>query len=178
MRYRTYISNRVLATLALNLTLAHSRNDILATAQNMMMFSGSGSALVFFGDGWSVHFAASWQLSPAKLLPADLLFQIGGPTSVRGYQSGTFAGDSGYFANIELHRNFDLVQGLDFFAFFDAGSVFATSPAERALYASGVGGVLHLTQNIGLSTSIGMPIETAVPGEKGYQLCIQLAASF
>ena len=45
-------------------------------------------------------------------------------------------------------------------------------------FTSGVGGVLHLTQNIGLSTSIGMPIETAVPGEKGYQLCIHLAASF
>jgi len=48
----------------------------------------------------------------------------------------------------------------------------------RGSFTSGVGGVLHLTQNIGLSTSIGMPIETAVPGEKGYQLYIQLAASF
>jgi len=174
----TYIGSSLLASLAPNLTFAHSHNDILDEGQNAVMFTGSGSALLLFGDSWSAHLATSWQYTAAKQLPADLLFQIGGPTSVRGYQSGTFAGDSGYFANVELHRNLDVIQGLDLFAFFDSGSVFATSPSVRSLYASGVGGVLHLTQTIGLSTSIGMPMKTAIPGEKDYQLYIQLAASF
>src|SRR6185437_812614 len=129
------------------------------------------------GNDWSVHLAASWQYTPAELLPSDLLFQIGGPTSVRGYQSGTFAGDSGYFANLEVHRNVDVLKGLDLFGFFDTGSVFATAPSVRSLHALGAGGILHVVEGVGLSASVGVPLKTAIPGQKGYQIYLQLAAS-
>lgn len=172
----TYIGNGVLATIAPSLSFAHTHNSILAEEHGMALFTGSGSAIMRLGDDWSAHLATAWQFTPAKLLPSDLLFQIGGPTSVRGYQSGTFAGDSGYFANFELHRNLDLAKGLDLFAFFDTGSVFATSPSARSLHSLGAGGVLHVTESVGLSASIGVPLKTAIPGEKGYQLYLQLAA--
>lgn len=173
----TYIGNGILANLSPSISFAHTHNDILREEHGMALFSGSGSAIAHLGDDWSVHLAASWQYTPAELLPADLLFQIGGPTSVRGYQSGTFAGDSGYFANLEVHRNVDVLKGLDLFGFFDTGSVFATAPSMRSLHALGAGGILHIVEGVGLSASVGVPLKTAIPGQKGYQIYLQLAAN-
>ncbi|WP_315834111.1 hypothetical protein [Bradyrhizobium prioriisuperbiae] len=39
------------------------------------------------------------------------------------------AGDSGYYANFELHNNLtQYITGLDVFAFIDRGEVFSTFP--------------------------------------------------
>lgn len=173
----TYIGNGILANLSPSISFAHTHNQILSEEHGMALFTGSGSAIAQLGNDWSVHLAASWQYTPAELLPSDLLFQIGGPTSVRGYQSGTFAGDSGYFANVEVHRNVDALKGLDLFGFFDTGSVFATAPSVRSLHALGAGGILHVVEGVGLSASVGVPLKTAIPGQKGYQIYLQLAAS-
>ena len=49
---------------------------------------------------YSISFLASGQYTRERLLPGDQLFQIGGPTTVRGYPSNAVSGDSGYYANL------------------------------------------------------------------------------
>ena len=82
----------------------------------------------------------SWQISTIDLLPGDQLFQIGGPTTVRGYPTNSVSGDKCYLANIELHRDLSaLTKGLDTFVFVDHGAVFSTNPGTRTATSGGVG---------------------------------------
>jgi len=88
----------------------------------------------------SVTVLASSQYTSEKLLPGDQLFQIGGPTTIRGYPSNAVSGDSGYYANLEWHRSFaTLVAGLDIFGFYDFGEAYSTFPAVRNLSSLGAG---------------------------------------
>jgi hemolysin activation/secretion protein len=173
----TYIGSDILANLSPALTFASSHNAITAGNRDITFFSGSGSALLPFDDGWSVHVAAAWQFAQEKILPSDLLFQIGGPTSVRGYQSGTFAGDSGFYTNLELHKQIPaILQGLDLFAAFDSGMVFADSPSEQSLTSVAFGAQLTLPYGTSLNAGIGLPLDHATPDQDDAILYLQLAA--
>jgi hemolysin activation/secretion protein len=89
---------------------------------------------------FSLSFLSNWQYSPAKLLPGDQIFSIGGPTTVRGYPTNAVAGHSGYFLNVELHYDWSaLVRGLDAYIFSDWGAVYSTAPAVVELNSVGVG---------------------------------------
>ncbi len=172
----TYIDPDLLAALNPSFAYAESHNAILKKDEDISLFTGQGTAIVPFAQTWSIHLSTAWQYSPQSLLPPDLLFQIGGPTSVRGYPSGTYAGDSGYYGNAELHHEFtDISKGLDMFVFYDAGMVFSTSPARRSLDAMGVGGSYSLNSAVTMSASVGIPLMRANPGQDGYQFYLQLA---
>ena len=174
----TYIGSDFLASLSPSFVFAHSLNNILASDRDITMFLGSGSAIVPFGDSWSMHFAAAWQFAQQKLLPADLLFQIGGPTSVRGYASGTFAGDSGFYTNLEMHKSFnDVLQGLDLFAAYDAGMIFSTIPAERSIQSIAMGAGLGLPSGFKLNAGVGIPLNQASPDQDGALAYLQLTVS-
>ncbi len=173
----TYIGSDILANLSPSFTFARSHNAILPGDRDVPLFSGSGSALFPFDDGWSVHFAAAWQLTPQKILPSDLLFQIGGPTSVRGYQSGTFAGDSGFYTNLELHKQIrGILEGLDVFAAFDSGMVFSTSPPQESLTSVAFGAQLTGPYGVSLNAGVGVPLTQATPDQDDAILYLQLAA--
>ena len=110
-------------------------------------------------------FAATgaFQASNTQLLPGDLLFQIGGPSTVRGYQADAVAGDSGYFAELELHRKLsELVDGLDGFVFTDVGSVYSTFPAVTTLASVGAGLSWNINNQATAELSVGFPILNAI----------------
>ncbi len=172
----TYIDPDLLAALNPSFAYAESHNAILKKDEDFSLFTGQGTAIVPFARTWSIHLNTAWQYSPQSLLPPDLLFQIGGPTSVRGYPSGTYAGDSGFYANAELHHEFtDISRGLDMFVFYDAGMVFSTSPPHRSLDAVGLGASYSPNQAVTISASVGIPLMQANPGQDGYQFYLQLA---
>src|SRR5690606_2742675 len=100
---------------------------------------GSANAYFRLSDDFSVVARGSWQVTEAELLPGDLLFQIGGPSTVRGYPSSGVAGDDGYFGQLEVHWASPTVESLDLFGFVDFGQVFSTFPASQTLVSSGVG---------------------------------------
>ena len=84
--------------------------------------------------------AGSGQWSDTTSLASDQLFQIGGPTTVRGYPTSGVAGHSGYTAAFELHRSLgDWVKGLDLYGFVDTGTVWATHPSRITLTSVGAG---------------------------------------
>lgn len=174
----TFISHDLLASLMPNIAYANSHNSILAETRDIGLFTGTGSAVLQLGDDFSARVAGSWQLSSGKLLPADLLFQIGGPNSVRGYLAGTFAGDTGFFGNLELHKRITgIAKGMDVFVFSDTGTVYSTSPAERSITSVGAGTSLSLMPGTALSASVGFPLNRALPTQDDYQVYVQFAAT-
>lgn len=175
----TYISSTLLASVSPSFAYARSHDSILKQNRDIEIFSGQAAAIAPIGHAgtWSFHLTTSWQYSPEKLLPADLLFQIGGPNSVRGYESGTFAGDSGFYANAELHHTFtDIAKGFEMFVFYDGGMVFSTSPSQRSLLATGLGASYSPVDAFTLAATVGVPLEKALPKQDGYQFYLQLSA--
>lgn len=174
----TFISQDLLASLMPNISFAESQNSILAEKRDIGLFTGTGSAILQLGDDFSARVAGSWQLSSGKLLPADMLFQIGGPNSVRGYLAGTFAGDTGFFGNLELHRKITgIAKGLDVFVFSDTGTVYSTSPQERSITSVGAGTSLSLMAGTALSASVGVPLNRALQAQDDYQVYVQFATT-
>jgi hemolysin activation/secretion protein len=146
-------------------------DKILGGERSFNTFTGFGNGTVKLPGQFSAAALGSWQYAWEKLLPGDQLFSIGGPTTVRGYPTNAAAGDSGYYFNLELHRNMsDLIQGLDLFAFMDSGSVYSTFPAVSQLDSAGVG--LSWTPYTALTFegSVGVPWRTVIADQSRYEL--------
>jgi hemolysin activation/secretion protein len=145
-------------------------DKILGGERNFNTFTGSAAATARLPAEFSATFLASWQYTREKLLPGDQLFSIGGPTTVRGYPTNAVAGDSGYYFNLELHRNMsDLIRGLDIFAFVDSGATFSTFPRLTQLDSAGAGLSWTPHAAITFETSVGVPWRTVLADQPNYQ---------
>ena len=165
-----------MASVAPGFVYARSHNNLLSKDQDVTLFDGSASVLVPLPSSWSIHAAAAWQFAQQKLLPADLLFQIGGPTSVRGFASGTFAGDSGFYGNAELHKAISRPNyTVDVFAAYDGGVVWSTSPAQRSLQSVALGAELDVS-SLAFSFGLGFPLSHTVPDRDDTILYLQTTA--
>lgn len=88
----------------------------------------------------TLRLAGSGQYVDANATPGSQLFQIGGPTSVRGYATGIATGVSGYYLNAELHYVLSPFHApVDVYGFFDGGQVFAPGAVHTTLRGTGVG---------------------------------------
>jgi hemolysin activation/secretion protein len=133
--------------------------------RNIFLFVGSASAYFRLNDDFSVVARGNWQVTDADLLPGDLLFQIGGPSTVRGYPSSGVAGDDGYFGQVEVHWASPTVESLDLFGFVDFGQVFSTFPASQTLVSSGVGVSYAPSERVNLEATVAVPILDTMPGQ-------------
>jgi hemolysin activation/secretion protein len=143
---------------------------VLGGERNFDTFTGGSNASLRLPAQFSAVFLGSWQYTSEKLLPGDQLFSVGGPTTVRGYPTNAATGDSGYYFNLELHRNIsDLIKGLDVFAFTDSGAVFSTFPRVTQLDASGVGLSWTPYAPVTIEASVGIPWRTVITDQSHYQ---------
>jgi len=118
-----------------------------------------------------------WQTSAVPLLPGNLLFQIGGPTTVRGYPAEGVAGGSGYYANLELHKTFEIADNrINGFVFADMGEVFSTFPARTTMASAGVGASYGFDNGLRLEASLAVPLLQAVPNQSA--ATVSFAISF
>jgi hemolysin activation/secretion protein len=168
----TYTDETLLATLAPSLTYARNQDSVLGKDRDLAIFSGTFYAIWQLGGGTNLQLNAAGQYSPQSLLPPDLLFQIGGPSSVRGYVIGAVAGDSGYYADLELHHDFG--EAFELFAFADNGTVFSTHPNSTTLNSAGAGFVLK-PQPFTISVSAGFPLRTVLPAQKNPTFYLRFA---
>lgn len=159
-------------TIAPNYNYVKSHSEITEVSRYFELYSASASLLVRLPAGFSISANGSGQYSPhEKLLPGDQLFQIGGPTTIRGYPTNAVSGDSGYYVNYELHNNLDgIAKGIDVYAFVDMGEVFSTFPARTALYSAGGGISWTPHPSLTLEGSFGIPWKAVVPDQSKYQI--------
>ncbi len=141
-------------------------DKILGGERSFNTFTGSANGSLQLPAQFSAVMLGSWQYTWEKLLPGDQLFSVGGPTTVRGYPTNAASGDSGYYYNLELHRNMsDVIRGLDLFAFVDSGAVFSTFPSVTQLDSAGVGLSWTPYAPITLEASVGVPWRTVIVGQ-------------
>lgn len=150
-------------TLATSGTWAHGEINNGGSRSDYALISGNATFNQSIRGPFSLSANGAWQWSSARGLPSDLLFQIGGPTTVRGYTQGALAGDKGYY--LEGQVNYALPRGgSSLFVFTDTGHVTASFTQPNALHSVGIGASLRLGPKLSLDTSVGHPIAHAELG--------------
>lgn len=174
----TYTNDRLTVQFAPSIAFVRSHEKISDDTRNFPLFKGTGAVLFGMSHGLSLRSDFGWQWTGAELVPGGQLFQVGGPTTVRGYASNAAAGDSGYLVNLELHRSLgEWREGLDVFAFVDHGGVFSTEPNFRPVTSFGAGVDFQITELARLEISIARPINDIIPDQDQFQLYGRLSVT-
>jgi hemolysin activation/secretion protein len=157
---------------------AQSYSDVTGKRENFALQSGTYSSLVQLPFGFNASLGGAWQASSKELLPGDQLFQVGGPTTVRGYPTDAVAGPDGYYANLELHHAAPgpLDTALDAYVFYDRGSVYNHFPAVQTLNAIGAGLSWTIGKYATAEVSAGIPLNTVVQPQAPYEVYFRLTA--
>lgn len=166
----THSGNEHTVTVAPAVNGINWHDKILGGERSFSTYTGSANASVRLPAQFSISLLSSGQYTREQLLPGDQLFSIGGPTTVRGFPTNTAAGDSGYYFNLELHRNMgDLIAGLGIYAFLDHGAVFSTFPALTQLESAGVGLSWSPFASLTFEASVGFPWHKVIVGQDDHQ---------
>lgn len=158
---------------------AQTAFQVTETRQLFSLFNGTLAGSARLPEDFVMTLGAAFQISSADLIAGDQLFQIGGPTTVRGYTPALFAAGTGYYANLELHHSAAFVlQGLDLFAFYDRGSVYSTSPAVVTLQSVGSGLSYDFQNRAVAEVSVGVPLDHPVMHQAPCELYFRLTTKF
>ena len=157
------------------LTPVQSDSFVTHRARSFTLGTGTGNVAVVLPQGFSLIGNWAWQWADTRLLPADQLFQIGGPTTVRGFPVDGLAGDSGAYINLEVHHPAPIGNvPLDLFAFTDAGVVASTYPTSKTMTSVGVGASATFFDRVTLQGTIGVPLGLSVPEQRGVQFYVRM----
>ncbi len=141
-------------------------------------YSFSTSYLYQFEDDLSFIMNMAGQTTPNNNLPAGNKFQVGGATSVRGYDEGLISGDKGLFLNLEVHKTLqalssDAIQ-VSALAFFDRGYASPQGNTERKLdnHLGSVGAGFSIDNGSSLTASVtvGFPTLSDDYNQSGHSL--------
>jgi len=165
-RYRVAFSQTV--------ALLHTQ-DTFGRNTERTVFNGNASVVFRITENNYGVGRGGWQYSPGGDLPPSDLFQIGGPATVRGYDQGFIAGKEGYYAGIELHRQF--TGYLNAFLFFDGGEVRSTGFAPQSIQGTGIGAVASY-KKLTLELTAGFALHQIQPDQSDSRLDARIEYSF
>ena len=167
------------ANLATTYSWAQTDGAITGIVQNFELYSGVYSGLLHFPGQFDATVSGAFQVSSASLLSGDQLFQVGGPTTVRGYASDAVAGATGYYAQFELHHNLNFISaGTDFFVFYDRGAAYNPAPAVTILNSVGLGLTFNLAKYGIAELSAGFPVTQTFDKQPVAEVYFRLTAKF
>ncbi|WP_168199098.1 ShlB/FhaC/HecB family hemolysin secretion/activation protein [Pseudorhodobacter turbinis] len=150
-------------------------DTIAANSTRYSVTTGSFDGTYRLNNGMAFIGRGAWQSTHEVLLPGELLFQIGGPTTVRGYPSDGVAGDSGFYANFELHKAFQVKdKQVNGFAFLDVGEVHSSFPSVTSLASVGLGTSYAFSENGRFDLVVGVPIKNALASQSDATLSATL----
>ncbi len=145
--------------------------------RDVVLFTGNGGGTLAFDERYSAHVRGAWQYTNEELLPGNLLFNVGGPTTVRGYPSDGVAGDSGYYLQAELSRRFsESFEGLSAFMFADVGEVFSTFPDRTTLFSAGLGLSYDIGSKATFELTAAFPVLDAMENQPDVAVYARLTA--
>lgn len=147
-----------------------------------------------FVQRWDLYLRANMVYS-SEMLPDTEKFSLGGPASVRAFQSAELRGDSGYLLTAELRHPFALAGRMGMFRVtVDAGEVIYKLPGNSdnngKLHSAGLGAVFYpvkgVTASIDWARAIGTnysakfgSIQPSVPSDnRKNRVWMNVSASF
>ena len=104
--------------------------------------------------GLALHVTGAGNYVDHANIPGTLLFQIGGDSSVRGYEPGAANGHAGYAIQSELHDAIPAIgKYIDLYVFFDTGQVWSSPGQHARADGAGVGMLISQFKHFSLQTS-------------------------
>lgn len=163
-----------------NVALLGRHDRVLDDWASPVVFNGAAGMSVPLPNQFTGTAMVGWQYGTSPFLPADQLFQIGGPGTVRGYPTNTFGGDSGAYANVELEYAMpQVLEGFGIFAFADSGFIHSDSQPTQSLASSGGGVRWNRPDGLaGASLTVAFPFTTAVPDQDSVKVYGRLFYAF
>lgn len=151
-------------------------NDKIADARRAFgIATGNSAGFLRINDDIYALLSGAWQYSRDTQLPGDQIFQIGGPSTVRGYPIGAAFGNSGYYGQAELHYTLpDPLRTLDVFVFMDHGMTYATNPKTTRATSVGAGVAWRPIDWAMLEGGIGRPLERVSASQRDHELYFRL----
>jgi len=115
----------------------------------------------------------SWQYATkSESLPSGLLYQFGGISSVRGYESGVIASPQGVTFNLEGYWRYS--DKLQPFVFFDYGRAMKLGTSDVDLQSVGVGLNFNWGRHVSLSLVAANTLKDVTPDQDSSQVLAQL----
>lgn len=115
----------------------------------------------------------SWQFATdSESLPSALLYQFGGISSVRGYDSGVIAAPQGLTLNTEVYWRYN--DKLQPFVFFDYGRAMELGTADVDLMSAGIGLNFNWGRHVSLSLVAANTLKDVTPDQDSGQVLAQL----
>jgi len=147
--------------------------DLLASmTRNITVGAVNASGTIKLADNLTLVARGAGQYAGDQtLLPADLLFEIGGPSTVRGYPNEGVAGDSGYYVQTELH--WGISDNVDLYALTDFGEVFSTFPARTTMNSVGIG-LTYSTDKLTFDLVLAAPVRDTVADQNSVAIYTKL----
>jgi hemolysin activation/secretion protein len=152
------------------------REDKLSLAKgNYAVWSGNTASIVRVTDDIYGSLVGAWQYTGETQLPGDQIFQIGGPTTLRGYPIGAAFGNSGFYGQAELHYLLpEPLKQFEAFVFLDHGITYATSPASTRATSVGAGLIWRPFDWAALEGGIARPLERVSATQRDVELYFKL----
>lgn len=157
------------------LTRINFEDRIAQQKRDFTLFTGTSTTILRISDDIYASMVGAWQYSRITQLPGDQVFQIGGPTTIRGYPIGAAFGDSGYYGQAELHYALpEPLKSLDAFVFLDHGATFATFPSVRRATAVGAGLAWRPVDWATLEGGVARPLQRVTASQRDHELYFRL----
>lgn len=180
-----YLRTQAGATLSVNLpNLSHStsvnwsqitHDDTLAgTRRHYTIWTGNSASLWRISDNVYGSLVGAGQYTTESQLPGDQIYQIGGPTTVRGYPIGIAFGNSGFYGQAELHYSLPEPLKLESFVFLDHGQTFLNGGAVTRATSIGAGLIWRPLDWASLEGGIGRPLQRVSAAQRDVELYFRL----
>ena len=129
--------------------------------------------------GLTLHVTGAAEYLDHRDVPGTQLFQIGGDSSVRGYQPGFATGHAGYAVQSELHAAVPLIKTLaDPYVFADTGQVYTGFGRQARADGAGFGVNVTLFKRMTLQASYAFALDTLTVSQYGNRLDLKASLSF
>jgi hemolysin activation/secretion protein len=164
--------------------------DLQASRAAVYYVTGKGAADFWAGNadfdfatvpwrGLSLHVSGAGEYLDHRDVPGTQLFQLGGDSSVRGYQPGYATGHAGYAVQSELHAAVPgLKRYLDPYVFADTGQVYSGLGQHARADGAGVGFNLTLLKRLTIQASYAFALDTLATSQYGNRLDLKASLSF
>lgn len=181
-----YVRTQAGATLSVTLpNLNHSasvnwsqvaHDDTLAgTRRNYTIWTGNSALLWRISDDFYASLVGAGQYTAESQLPGDQIFQIGGPTTIRGYPIGSAFGNSGFYGQAELHYALpDMLKSLETFVFLDHGQTYLNAARATRATSVGAGLIWRPLDWASLEGGIGRPLQRIAVQQRDVELYFRL----
>lgn len=139
-------------------------------------YPGYLSCVYLISASWTVRGRLDWQIADEADLPSSLVYQLGGPATVRGYEQGVVSGGRGY--HVSASADYRWSERLRQSLFVDYGEVDQGASGTESLYSAGTSVTWSWTDDVRIEGAVGVPLREVTPDQDSVRAHVRANMDF